>query len=109
MSACKAPGACSRWITDASYGPPGNFDPAPLPGITKAVSDSAFYHHNAWAAETYEGLHPDAPVALIGTGLTGVDVVLRLRELGHRGRIISVSRHGMFPNGHDDYTTLSSS
>jgi uncharacterized NAD(P)/FAD-binding protein YdhS len=86
----------------------GNFDPAPLPGITKASSDLGLYHHNAWAAETYEGLHPDAPIALIGTGLTGVDVVLRLRELGHRGRIIAVSRHGIFPNRHDDYTPLSS-
>jgi uncharacterized NAD(P)/FAD-binding protein YdhS len=86
----------------------GNFDPAPLPGITKAASDSGLYYHNAWAAETYEGLHPDAPVALIGTGLTGVDVVLRLRELGHRGRIIAVSRHGVFPNRHCDYTPLTS-
>ncbi len=86
----------------------GNFDPAPLPGITKAAADSGLYRHNAWAAETYEGLHPDAPIALIGTGLTGVDVVLRLRELGHRGRIIAVSRHGIFPNRHDDYTPLRS-
>jgi uncharacterized NAD(P)/FAD-binding protein YdhS len=87
----------------------GNFDPAPLPGITKAASDSGLYRHNAWVPETYERLHPNAPVALIGTGLTGVDVVLRLRELGHRGRIIAVSRHGIFPNRHDDYTPLSSS
>ena len=86
----------------------GNFDPSPLPGITKAASDFGFYYHNAWAAETYEGLHPDAPVALIGTGLTGVDVVLRLRELGNRGRIIAVSRHGTFPNRHNDYTPLHS-
>jgi uncharacterized NAD(P)/FAD-binding protein YdhS len=86
----------------------GNFDPASLPGITKSSSDLGLYHHNAWAAETYEGMHPDAPVALIGTGLTGVDVVLRLRELGHRGRIIAVSRHGIFPDRHDDYTPLSS-
>src|SRR6202035_1263868 len=87
----------------------GNFDPAPLPGITKAASDSGLYRHNAWAAKTYEGLDPDATVALIGTGLTGVDVVLRLRELGHRGRIIALSRQGIFPNRHDDYTPLTSS
>jgi hydroxyacylglutathione hydrolase len=67
------------------------------------------YHHNAWTAEAYEGLDRDAPVALIGTGLTGVDVVLRLRELGHRGRIVAVSRHGIFPNRHEDSTALSSS
>jgi hydroxyacylglutathione hydrolase len=87
----------------------GNFDPAPLPGITKAASESGLYRHNAWAADTYEALNLDSPVALIGTGLSGVDVVLRLRELGHRGRIIAVSRHGIFPNRHDDYTPLISS
>lgn len=87
----------------------GNFDPAPLPGITKAASESGLYHNNAWTSEAYERLDPDASVALVGTGLTGVDVVLRLRELGHRGRIIAVSRHGVFPNRHEDYSTLSTS
>ena len=87
----------------------GNLDPATLPGVTKAACDSGLYRHNAWAAETCAGLDPDGSVALIGTGLTGVDVVLRLRELGHRGRIIALSRHGMFPNRHDVYTPLSSS
>jgi hydroxyacylglutathione hydrolase len=86
----------------------GNFDPAPLPGITQAAADLGLYRHNAWAEETYEGLHPDAPIALIGTGLTGVDVVLRLRELGHRGRITAVSRHGVFPNRHAEYAALAS-
>lgn len=43
----------------------------------------------------YKGLPADAPVAIIGTELTGVDVVLRLRELGHRGKIIAVSRYGI--------------
>ncbi len=87
----------------------GNFDPAPLHGVTKVADDLGLYRHNAWAAKTYEGLHPDAPIALIGTGLTGVDVVLRLRELGYRGRIIAVSRHGVFPNRHAEYTPLPSS
>jgi hydroxyacylglutathione hydrolase len=98
---------CELWA-DLVVLATGNFDPAPLPGITKAASDSGLYRHNAWVAETYEGLQPDAPVALIGTGLSGVDVVLRLRELGHRGRIIAVSRHGIFPSRHDDYTPMSS-
>jgi len=49
-------------------------------------------------------LSPDAPVTLIGTGLTAVDVLLRLRELGHRGPITAVSRHGIFPNRHAPYT-----
>ena len=87
----------------------GNFDPASLPGITQAAHDSGLYHHNAWTTETYKGLDPEATVALIGTGLTGVDAVLRLRELGHRGKIIAISRHGIFPNRHEDYTSLKAS
>lgn len=64
----------------------GNFDPAPLTGVTKAAHESGVYHHNAWSSQAFEGLAPYASVALVGTGLTGVDVVLRLRELGHRGK-----------------------
>jgi uncharacterized NAD(P)/FAD-binding protein YdhS len=87
----------------------GNFDPAALPGIGEEVKTSGAYCHNAWASKTYDGLDPDAPVTLIGTGLTGVDVALRLRELGHRGVITAVSRHGIFPNRHTTYTPTAES
>lgn len=87
----------------------GNFGPAPLPGIASDTVTNGLYHHNAWSEETYNGLPADAPVAIVGTGLTGVDVVLRLRELGHWGKIIAVSRHGIFPNRHQDYTSLKAS
>lgn len=83
----------------------GNFDPAPLPVDAQAIESGA-YHHNAWVEETYAGLEPDAAVTVIGTGLTAVDVVLRLRELGHRGTVTAASRHGAFPYPHADYVPL---
>ncbi len=82
----------------------GNFDPAALPGIEPAAVESGAYCHNAWSEATYANLPAHAPVTLIGTGLTGVDVVLRLRELGHQGVITAVSRHGVFPHRHAAYT-----
>jgi len=87
----------------------GNFDPVMLPGISESAQATGAYCHNAWSPDTYNDLDPDAPVTLIGTGLTGVDVVLRLRELGHRGIITAVSRHGIFPSRHAPYTPLSES
>jgi uncharacterized NAD(P)/FAD-binding protein YdhS len=87
----------------------GNFDPAALPGISEKAKANGTYCHNAWRTETYDGLAADAPVTLIGTGLTGVDVLLRLRELGHRGTITAASRHGVFPNRHEEYAPMSGS
>lgn len=84
----------------------GNFDPTPLSGVTEAATRTGAYQHNAWSPAAYEGLTPEAPVTLIGTGLTAVDVVLRLRELGHRGIITAISRHGIFPNRHAAYTPM---
>jgi uncharacterized NAD(P)/FAD-binding protein YdhS len=84
----------------------GNFDPASLPGISEKAREIGAYCHNAWRSDTYDGLAPDAPITLIGTGLTAVDVLLRLREVGHRGVITAVSRHGVFPNRHAEYTPL---
>lgn len=84
----------------------GNFDPAPLPGVSEAAIRSGLYCHSAWESTTYADLDPEAPVALIGTGLTAVDVILRLRETGHRGTITAISRHGVFPTRHAPYEPL---
>jgi uncharacterized NAD(P)/FAD-binding protein YdhS len=84
----------------------GNFDPAPLSGVAKEAEETRAYCHSAWRSATYEGLADDAPVTLIGTGLTAVDVILRLRELGHRGIITAVSRRAIFPSRHAQYRPL---
>jgi uncharacterized NAD(P)/FAD-binding protein YdhS len=87
----------------------GNFDPAPLPGVSAETIADGTYCHSAWENATYANLPPDAPVALIGSGLTTVDVILRLRELGHRGPITAISRHGVFPYRHASYQPLKNS
>jgi uncharacterized NAD(P)/FAD-binding protein YdhS len=84
----------------------GNFEPSPLPGVSESAFASGIYQHNAWLSDTFAGLEQNAPITLIGTGLTAVDVLLRLRELGHRGTITAVSRHGVFPNRHEICTPM---
>lgn len=84
----------------------GNFDPAPFPRISKQVEDNGAYRHSAWSEEAYANLPANAPVTLIGTGLTAVDVLLKLRESGHRGIVTAISRHGVFPNRQEQYTPL---
>lgn len=62
------------------------------------------YFRNPWAADVATGLPPNAPVFLIGMGLTMVDVALALRERGHRGPITAISRHGGLSQVHAPYT-----
>ncbi len=40
-------------------------------------------------------------IALLGTGLTALDVIVGLRARGHRGRIVAISRRGLVPSSHD--------
>ncbi|MEH2056605.1 MAG: FAD/NAD(P)-binding protein [Nostoc sp.] len=77
----------------------GNSPSAP-PTIQKANSDDESYLRNAWSADALADLDADAPVLLIGTGLTMVDMVLSLSDRQHRGKIYAVSRRGLFPLKH---------
>jgi uncharacterized NAD(P)/FAD-binding protein YdhS len=45
-------------------------------------------------------LDPDAPVMVLGSGLSMVDAWLSLSQAKHRGPITVVSRHGLLPKGH---------
>jgi hydroxyacylglutathione hydrolase len=96
----------SSVVADAVVLATGNFDPAPMRGVAEETIADGTYCHSAWEGATYADLPADAPIALIGSGLTTVDVILRLREIGHRGKITAISRHGVFPYRHAPYEPL---
>src|SRR5262249_46613452 len=55
------------------------------------------YVADPWSPGALAGLAADDPIALIGTGLTAVDLIVQARALGHRGTIYAISRHGLLP------------
>lgn len=61
---------------------------------------------NPWAMGAFDDLDPDAPVAIIGTGLTMIDVLTSLRRRGHRGRVTAISRRGLRPHAHAPLSAL---
>jgi len=69
----------------------GNFPPEGTPPGGTA---------NPWDLDVVTSLDADAPVLLIGTGLTMVDVVISLLDRRHRGEIRAISRRGLLPRTH---------
>lgn len=80
----------------------GNMPPVdpPIPGLAEA--GEARYIRDPWSRGSTEGIPPDEPVLVIGTGLTMIDVALHLAARGHRGTIHAVSRRGLLPQPHRD-------
>lgn len=78
----------------------GNFPPEPIPIATSDFYDTPFYRPDPWAADALTGLDPNAPVLLLGTGLTMVDATISLLDQGHRGPIHALSRRGLVPRRH---------
>jgi len=78
----------------------GNMAPGSPSGPDAWFYDSAAFIPDPWAAGAFEGLAPGDPVLLLGSGLTMVDVALRLDADGHRGPMLAVSRRGLAPKVH---------
>jgi uncharacterized NAD(P)/FAD-binding protein YdhS len=78
----------------------GNHRPQQLPMADAAFLASPYYRGDPWAPDALAGLDPDAPVLLVGSGLTMVDVVVSLLDASHRGPIQAISRRGLLPQPH---------
>jgi len=89
----------SRVVADKIVLALGNFPPADpkFPGRTES---SPGYVSNPWAANALDGAEKEKAILLIGSGLTGVDVAIALRERGFEGKIHMLSRHGLLPQQH---------
>lgn len=78
----------------------GNLPPG-RPGRADAwFYDTPLFVPDPWADDALADLDPEAPLLLVGTGLTMVDVALKLAGQGHRGPMLAVSRRGLVPKAH---------
>jgi uncharacterized NAD(P)/FAD-binding protein YdhS len=80
----------------------GNLPPRSPNLLGSVAEDGAIYTQDPWARDALEGLAPSDPILFIGTGLTTIDLVLRLSNEGHHGPMLAVSRHGLLPGAHRD-------
>jgi uncharacterized NAD(P)/FAD-binding protein YdhS len=78
----------------------GNMPPGAPRGPDRWLHDSPYFIPDPWAHDALDGLAPDAPLLLLGTGLTTVDIALKLAAMGHRGPLLALSRRGLTPTVH---------
>lgn len=80
----------------------GPLPAAPLPMLDADVRSHPSYIDDPWRGAWSDGLDREAPVVVLGTGLSMLDHVLHLRGRGHRAPITAISRHGLLPRPHPE-------
>jgi uncharacterized NAD(P)/FAD-binding protein YdhS len=68
------------------------------PAFGQELKDTPGYFHDVWPEEVItRGIPNHEPVAILGSGLTAIDVMITLQEKGHHAPITMVSRQGLLP------------
>ncbi len=58
------------------------------------------YLYSPWSAETHDRLAEPGDALILGSGLTGLDLLLTLKDRKRDGVLHVLSRHGLFPRPH---------
>ena len=87
----------SRFITDKVVLALGNSPPQNPETRHKSFITDKRYIRNPWEPSVLKDLSPDNTILFIGTGQTTVDLAAGLFKRQHRGKMISISRRGLFP------------
>ncbi len=80
----------------------GNLPPHDPPAIDVTSLPPDVYAPDPWRGDFTAGLAGQHDVAIIGTGLTAIDVILRLDAAGFAGGMLALSRRGLVPHAHGD-------
>ncbi|HEU4844476.1 MAG TPA: FAD/NAD(P)-binding protein [Burkholderiaceae bacterium] len=76
-----------------------------FPSAHPPLADMGFYHspryvRDPWGTDWLAALAPGAPVLLLGTGLTAVDICMSLLNADPARPILAISRRGLLPQPH---------
>jgi uncharacterized NAD(P)/FAD-binding protein YdhS len=83
----------------------GNYAPT-VPALPdRRFLDDPRFVADPWKPLALDGIVGRGPIAIIGTGLTMVDVALDLATRGHAEGMIAISRRGLLPQPHRQGTT----
>ena len=75
----------------------GHFPPAEPAPVGVQVRAGGRYLRDPWAAGALHGIAQQDPIGVLGSGLTALDTLIALRQRGHRGEILCLSRRGLRP------------
>jgi len=78
----------------------GNFPPGDPKLLDQRFHTSSRYLTDPWATATTERLSEPGDILILGSGLTGLDLLLSLAKCRREGTIHLISRRGLFPQPH---------
>ena len=62
--------------------------PASVPGVAEFAYSVAEFEHALRLRDALDNLHPDAPVTVVGAGLTGIEAATELAEQGRKVTLV---------------------